>query len=426
MKKEIKINVLGAGQEFGRNCFILTYPTGEMFLLDCGLDAGGSDNSYPLFMNRLRLVNLAFLSHPHLDHVGAFPAGYKHGLSSDIIIPNNIAREVSQVILLDSFKLEKERNGSSSYDIGHIKQTINQMKVQQSGKYGNVSFKLIATSHIPCGVSILLEHPDTKSVLYTGDIKMSKTQLMKARSILPHADVMFVDSTYGDKIHPNRKKTEKEFERIITETIRKEGRVVVPCFSVARSQEILILLHRISKKLKVPVYLDGMGRSITEIYLKYPEELDNPKFIQAIKNVIFIKTEEDRKRALSGPAIIVPSGGMADSPLVKMYIKSIAPDKNSAIILTGYQAEDSGGFDLITNGKIFIEFEEIKPECPIFHLNFSSHSDRKESKGLIKMVNPGTVIATHGEAAGINGIIDISNQLGIEALAPMTGETIFV
>ena len=433
-KKKIKINVLGAGQEVGRNCFIATYPTKERILLDCGLKADNDcaqEERYPLGIKKIRKIDLSFISHPHLDHLGALPRACKYGLNSPIIIPNEITKDVSEVILLDSLKLEKQFYGYVDYSIGWINYALRQMAVKKSGKCGKVLWTLIESSHIPGSVSILLEHPETKSILYPGDIKMSRTLLMKERNFLPRADIMFVDSTYGNAIHPDRKETEKEFEKIITEVVKKCGRVVVPCFSVARSQEILILLDKIRRKLKIPVYLDGMGRGVTKIYLKYAEALDNKKLLQAVKGINFVKTKEDRIGALSRSGIIVPSGGMGNSPLVHFYIESIAPDENSAIILTGFQAEGTGGHELTVKGEIAVgkgteNEHKIKPKCGIHHLNFSSHADSLETESLIKTVEPGLVVAIHGEKSGINGVKKIAKKLKIDAIAPKTGETILV
>lgn len=433
-KKKIKINVLGGGQEVGRNCFVLTFPTKEIFLTDNGLKAENDcaqEERYPLFYKKFKKVNLSFMSHPHLDHLGAFPRACKYGLRSPIIIGNEIAREVSEAIMLDSLKLEKKFYGGADYELGWINYALRQMVVQKFGKCGNVDWRLIETSHIPGSISILLEHPDAGSILYPGDVKMSRSLLMNERNFLPHADILFVDSTYGNVIHPERTETEKKFERIIVEAIDNGGRVVIPCFSVARSQEILILLNKISKKIGVQVYLDGMGRGITRTYLKYADSLDNEELAHAVKQIKFIETREDRIRALSSPSIIVPSGGMVNSPLVHFYIENIADDKNSAIILTGFQAERTGGHQLITSGEITIEKgtedeRTIRPKCGINHLSFSSHADALETESLIKMVNPKLIIAIHGEEAGINGILKIAEKLKIEAIAPKTGETIYL
>ena len=433
-KKKIKIDVLGAGQEIGRNGFTLTYPTKERVLLDYGLNANNNcaqEERYPLGIKKLNKIDLTFVSHPHLDHVGGLPRACKYGLKSPIIIPNEITREVSEIILLDSFKLEKQFYGSADYELGWIKYALRQMIVQKSGKCGNVSWKLIATSHIPGGVSVLLEHPQTKSILYTGDLKMSKSQLMKARSFLPHADIMFVDSTYGNDVHPDRQETEKKYEEITTETIESGGIVVSPSFGVARSQEILIPSDEIARKLNVPARIDGMGRGVGRVYLKFAEALDNKKFVKAVKGIKFVETKGDRIMALSSPGIIVPSGGMVNSPLAHFYIESIALDKNSAIILTGYQAKGTGGYQLKTKGEITIDKgtkneRTIKPICGIHHLSFSSHADKIETEALIKIIEPGLVVAIHGENPGINGVKKIAKRLKIDAIAPKTGETIFI
>lgn len=433
-KKKIRIHVLGAGYEVGRNAFVFIYPTGERILLDCGLNADNNckqEERYPLDIKKLHKIDLAFISHPHLDHLGALPMARKYGLNCPIIVPNEITRDVAALILYDSLKLENLFFETPGYEEGWVKNTLRNMEIGKSGKFGNVTWTLIESSHIPGSVSILLKHPETKSILYPGDIKMAGTKLMKKRSFLPYADIMFIDSTYGNVVHSDRKDVEKQFERIITRTIKKNGTVVIPCFSVARSQEILILLDSIRKKLKVPVYLDGMGRGVTKTYLEHAGLLDDKKLIKAIKNIKFIETRKDRFEALSKPGIIVPSGGMVESPLVHFYIENIADKKKNTIILTGFQANGTGGHDLTTKGTLTIgkktkNERTIKPKCSIHHLSFSAHSDALEIKALIKTVNPELVIAIHGEEDGIKGALGIAKELGIKSKAPKTGDKILI
>ncbi len=437
MERTVKIKVLGGGQEVGRNCFVLTYPTGERILLDCGLKASNGQvakttkDRYPLKIKRLRDIDLAFVSHPHLDHVGALPLAFRFGLRCPVVIANNIAKEVSEVILKDSLDLEKRFFKDVEYYVGWVNYALNKMRVEKSGQCGNVSYELIPTSHIPGGVSILLKHPETRSLLYTGDIRMSETLLMKGRTILPQADVMFSDCTYGDELHPDRKKTELEFEKIVLDSLQKGGQVLIPCLSVARIQEILLLISRFRQKFSVPVYLDGMGRKITGIYLKYANELDNPSLIEAVKNVNFISGKFERLGLSNEPAIIVPSGGMVNSPLVHFYLRNIAADVNSVLILTSYQAERTGGRELLETGKITMEKgtpkeQILEPKCQVIQLPFSAHADSGETEDLIKLVDPWKVLAIHGEADGIKGVKKIAKRLKIKCRAPRNGDILYV
>lgn len=431
---EIKIEVLGGGREVGRNCFKLTFPTGEKILLDCGMKAGNgvsdlAEHRYPQGLKSLKDVNLAFLSHAHLDHVGGFPLAYYSGLKSDIVVADEITREASGVLLPDAHKLSGIFYGKPDYYSGWISYAIKRMRIGKSGAYGNVSYELIPTSHIPGGVSVLLKHRQTKSVLYAGDIRMSKTQLMDARTDLPQADILFMEGTYGNATHPNRKKTEMEFEKIILETLAQGGKILIPCFSVARMQEIILLLGRLRKEVEIPIYLDGMGKDITRIYLENAEKIDNAKLADVSKFVTLVENNMERASLWNQPAIIVPSGGMLNSPLSQYYLSNLADDRRNIVILTGHQAEGTGGRELITTGSITINKGKanervLKPDCRVVHLSFSSHADAAEIKSLIELVNPETVIGIHGETDGLGGLEFIANDLGAGFIAPKNGDVI--
>ncbi len=429
--EKIKIYFYGGGREVGGSCIGVKYPDGTLILLDAGVKlVSNMPVQLPVIKNTEN-VNAVMISHPHIDHFGGLVSLVREGLNCPIIVGHDLTRQVCKILFSDMCSLEKRQmnkiNEQPRFVMGNAYFALSLMEKSLYGKIGRVSYRFIKTSHIPGGYSILLEYPEAKTILYSGDVRVSKTQLMREKKDFPKADVLFTDCTYAGDTHPDRGDTEKEFERIILRTLRKCGKVVIPCFSVARTQEILLVLAKIGEKINVPIYLDGMmGKEITRIYLRYAEALDNKNLLRAIKNVIPIEDHHERMEALDKTGIIVTSGGMVNSPLAQFYVQSISQDRNSAVILPGFVAEETGGYEMKTKGTLTIDDQTFKLKCAIYQLNFSAHADSGEIKELVKIVDPEVVIAMHGEEAGIKGAMNIAKGLGKKAVAAENGKFITV
>lgn len=429
--EKLKIFFYGGGREVGGSCIGVKYPDGTLILLDAGVKlASNAPVQLPVIKNAEK-VSAVMISHPHIDHFGGLVSLVRDGLNCPIIVGHELARQVCKVLFSDMCSLEKRQmnkiNEQPRFVMGNAYFALSLMKESLSGKIGGVSYRFIKTSHIPGGYSILLEYPGAKTILYSGDVRLSKTQLLEETKVFPEADVLFTDCTYAGDVHPDRGDTEKEFKRIVLETMRKCGKVVVTCFSVARTQEILLVLAKIGEKINAPIYLDGMmGKEITKIYLRYAETLDNKNLLKATKNVIPIEEHCERMEALDKSGIIVTGGGMVNSPLAQFYVQSISQDRNSAVILPGFVAEETGGYEIKTKGTLTIDDHTFRLKCAVHQLNFSAHADSKEIKELIKIVDPEVVIAMHGEERGINGAMNIAKGLGKKAIAAKNGKFIMI
>ena len=288
------------------------------------------------------------------------------------------------------------------------------------------------------------------NLVYTGDFKFDRTRLFSpAVCMFPRLETLVMDSTYGgaEDIQPFRADAEREFIRIVTETTKRGGKVVVPAFAVGRAQEIMVLLEDFSRKGMldgIPVYLDGMIWEATAIHTAYPEYLSQElreRIFRADENPFLselferVKGPDQRARVIDGgPAVIVSTAGMMAGGPVLEYFKTLAPDPLNTLIFVGYQCEGSLGRRIqkgwrevplrgekgrVVEAKVNMEIRTVE--------GFSGHSDRAQLLNYVRRVSPKPqrVICVHGDE---NNCIDLASALHklfrVETRAPRNLETI--
>ena len=200
----------------------------------------------------------------------------------------------------------------------------------------------------------------------------------------------------------------------VEEVIDRGGTVLVPCFAVGRTQEIMMLL----KDLDYEMWVDGMGRSVTRLFLDYPEYLRDERQLKSAKRKFNeVRRPGSREAAMKGQ-IIVTTGGMLDGGPVIRYLNKIKNDPKSAILLVGYQADDTNGRMLMDHGQVVIDGEVCKVECELQKYDFSAHADRDQLIDFIKACDPDNVIFMHSEARE-KFLPDLTDY---NVLLPKTGE----
>jgi putative mRNA 3-end processing factor len=172
----------------------------------------------------------------------------------------------------------------------------------------------------------------------------------------------------------------------------------------------------------VPVFVDGMGKELSRIYLKYPGYLKNAKsFRKALESVTLISSIQDRRRATSIPGVIISSAGMMSGGPVLEYLFNV--NKESKIIFTGYSVEGTNGWRLLNEGHIVKDGQELTVDLPVEYLDFSAHAGRKDLLKFIKDANPEKVVLIHGDHPEIFAE-ELSREFGYDAIAPLLGERI--
>lgn len=386
-------------------------------MLDCGIKIREADG-YPVLPDH---SDALILSHAHLDHSGMIPA--LHRRDHNKIYATDITFETSHLLQRDSAKinqLRKEKQIYSTHDIEAMHSS--EVSIPYGGEVNltdDVSFRLLDAGHIPGSASVLLEI-EGKKVFYTGDIKTKDTYLQNGAKI-PKADILLIESTYGDRIHPNRKEMEKEFLSVIEETLNRGGNALVPAFAVGRTQEVLMML----KDVSYPLYLDGMGRKVTSLFLQYSEYVRDIDLLQNASNIAtWIDNNSGRKKALSEPSVVVTTAGMVNGGPVLSYLHRLHLDKMSSILLTGYQVEGTNGRLLMDKDYVIDSMtnEEIPVKMEKHQFDFSAHAGRHCLEEIAKKVNPEKAFVVHGDKKPCESFAEFLSDI-CETHIPKIGDT---
>ncbi|MEA3254609.1 MAG: MBL fold metallo-hydrolase [Candidatus Altiarchaeota archaeon] len=388
---KIRFRFYGGAREVGRSCILLEHK-GYGVLMDCGIKL--NPLSYPRLPDH---VDSMILSHAHLDHSGMVPALYKR--DGPPVYATDLTFEISHLLQRDSMKINKLRKERSVYSSREMRRM---QGAEVDVTYGverkltdEISFKLLDAGHIPGSASILLQAGEHR-VLYTGDIQTNNSRLLKGATDIPHADVLLIESTYGDRIHPDRKELEKIFLDTVDETLSRGGTALVPAFAVGRSQEMLLILD----KIDYPVYLDGMSKTVTSLFLQYSGYLRDAEGLQEAANrARWVENNSERKKAVSKPSVIVTTSGMLTGGPVMQYLHHLHRDEKSSILLTGYQVEGTNGRLLMDEDYVIDPWgnKKLRVDMMKHQFDFSAHAGRRSLEKIVKKVDPGIVIVVHGD-----------------------------
>lgn len=450
----IRVTPLGGAREVGRSCFLLQSPESNV-LLDCGINTAASGtNRFPdLRAAKLEteMLDAVIISHAHLDHCGFIPYLYKYGYTGPVYCTEP-TRDLMTLLLLDAVEIGEREDNELPYSSKEIQKMIKHTITLEYEEVADITpdtrITLYDAGHI-LGSSMIHLHmgEGLHNLVYSGDIKFGDTRLLEAANFeFPRAESLIMESTYGGRydIQPHRKDAEAMLIDIIKNTVKRGGKVLIPVFSVGRSQEVMIVLESYASmgEIDVPVYLDGMIWEATAIHTLYPEYLkkhirhrifngQNPFLAQQ-----FIKVKgKDRKTIIESdkPCVILATSGMMTGGPSVEYFKHFADDEKNTLAFVGYQAEGSLG-RRIQNGLSEMPIErngrtialKVKMEVKTVD-GFSGHADRRQLLGYAKKIHPKPkkALIVHGEEKkSLNLASTLNEMFGLDAVAPQTLDTI--
>jgi len=452
----VRLTALGGAREVGRSCFLLQTPESKV-MLDCGVNVASEDKAFPhLEVPEVRLPELdaVILTHAHLDHCGFVPYLFKYGFEGPVYCTPP-TRDLAVLLLLDYLDIAEREGKQLPYTKRDIGSFLSHCIPLEYGDVTDIAPDMRITFHNAghiLGSSVVHLHigDGLYNIVYTGDLKFDRTRLFSpAVYSFPRVETLIIDSTYGgaEDIQPYRTDAEKAFIQVVTETMKRGGKVLIPAFAVGRAQEIMVLLEssRRSKILDhVPVYLDGMIWEATAIHTAYPEYLS-----QELRELIFKEDENpflsdmfvkvsgpDQRAEIidGGPSIILSTAGMMAGGPVLEYFKHLAPDPKNTLIFVGYQGEGSMGRRIqkgwreipmrSDKGKL----EEVKVNMEVKTIEgFSGHSDRSQLLNYIRRLSPkpDRIISIHGDNSKCMDFAGTLHKLfRAETRAPLNLETI--
>lgn len=407
---------LGAAEDIGRLGFVLE-SQGNRFLFDYGMEP----DKPPLYPLEAPPVDRVFLTHAHLDHSGMIPwVSARYDASITTTPPT---AEVSTLMHRDSLKIARIEGFPEPYQDADIEATRGLYDLRGFGEtavLGDHEVTLQSAGHIPGAAQMQLKSPNG-TLVFTGDLYTRPQRLVQAAT-QTKADVLFMESTYAGREHPERSDVEAEFRNFAHEVVDRGGLLVAPAFAVGRSQELAMVLADEG----LNVWLDGMGRTVADIYNQYPEFLADPDaFRRALGQVKFVRNHRGRSVALKEADVIITTGGMLDGGPVLFYLDHLRNDPRCGVALTGYQVSGTNGRKLREDG--IIDFDTRAPgtklhrvECEVRSFDFSAHAGHKDLVRFAKSTGAKDIVLFHGDQRE-ELLGDLSDFATVHL--PMRGET---
>lgn len=417
-------------------------------LVDCGLFQGPKkirELNWRLFPYA-EDIDAIVLTHAHLDHCGYIPKIVKEGFRGKIYC-TSATFDLAKIILKDSAKLQEEdaNYANKKKYSNHVPALplYTTEDAEKSFKYfecvdrhhwveicRGLSFKFLRAGHI-LGSSLVQFSYDCergcRTLTFSGDLGQDRSMVIKGPDHITQTDVLVMESTYGAKTYP-KSHIKSSLKNIINDTAKNQGVIMIPAFSVGRTQEILYLISLLEREKLIPaleVFLDGpMSADATEVYARHPEDLKLTEIanglVSSLKTLRFntIQTVEQSKNLTKkeGPFIVISSAGMLTGGRIMHHLKNRLPFKQNALVFIGYQAAETKGRLLIEGMKtIRIHHEEVQVNASIHNLEgMSAHAYSDEILKWIKSMNqpPSTIILNHGEE---DSLLALQEKIKVES-----------
>lgn len=436
----MKIAFHGADRTVTGSKHLLKLENGKRILLDCGMFQGRGKETDELnrdFGFNPREVDCMILSHAHIDHSGLIPRLVKQGFKGPIYC-TPATYDLCTIMLLDSAHIQEDDAYYLNLKLGdRLKRpieplyTINDVPpslelfvpVKYNTKfnvYDDVELLFTDSGHILGAAAVNLtvtENGQKTHITFTGDIGRYNNRILKQPAPFPQADYIITESTYGDRIHPPMEEVDEVLLQVVLETcVNKKGKLLIPAFSVGRTQEIVNVLDTLNFKGLLPnikVYVDSpLSTNATEIVGKHTECF-NQQFLDNMKkdptpfgfnNLHYIKDVNESK-ALNNhkePCIIISASGMAEAGRIKHHIKNNIEDPRNTILLVGWCTPSSLGGRLKDGAeKVKIFGEELDVNADVISLEpFSAHGDYQEMLRYLSCQDPSKVkgvFLVHGD-----------------------------
>ncbi len=415
--RESKLTFIsGVGEVTGSN--FLVEGGGVKILVDCGLIQGvqfAEKENRSSFPYDPRAIDFLIVTHAHLDHIGRIPKLVKDGFRG-VIYSTEVTRQIAEPMFEDALSLlgmEARREGVLPlYEKKDVEDALSLWRGVSYHKEVSLkdgfSFYLKDAGHI-LGSAMVELRRDDKKIVFTGDLGNSPSLLLKDTEVVDDADYLVMESVYGDRNHEPKDERDRRFAEVVRETIARGGVVVIPAFSLERTQNILYSLNNLVESGQipsVPVFLDSpLAIKVTEIYKRevgdfkkeVQEEIRGGDDIFNFPKLSFTLTNHESNAIshVKGPKIILAGSGMSAGGRVTKHEKEFLPDPKSTILLVGYQSIGTVGRSLENKVKeISIEGQEITVRAHIENIRgFSSHKDSDslinfaaETKGRVKKI----------------------------------------
>ena len=455
-REEVMLFCLGGVKQVGRSCFIVVTPETKV-MLDCGINPGEMSglDAYPrLDWSNFDLDDLdaVVISHAHIDHQGFLPTLFKYGYRGPVYCTEPT---LPLMILLqtDSVKIANSNGTYLPYAARDVNEVIKHCITLPYGKPTDISPDVTITlnnaGHIMGSATVHLNISGAHNILYSGDYKYAKTQLLdSAVSMYPRVETLITESTYGNTtdVMPDQQSVYRGFTESINKTLMEGGKVLLPVPAVGRAQEIMLVMAKEMKEgrlIESPIYIEGMISEASAIHMSYAHYLGsdvrksvsqgiNP-FQSEYFTVISGYGKRDDILNDENPAIVMATSGMLEGGPSVEYFKELAPNPKNKMMFVSYQINGTLGRRVLDGAMSEVSMMDksgkvkvVPVRCQTQKIDgFSGHSDFNQIMNFVSRIRPKRVLVNHGEKSKSENVASaIYSRLKIRSGVPDNREIV--
>uniref|UniRef100_A0A8C1HXM6 Integrator complex subunit 11 n=1 Tax=Cyprinus carpio carpio TaxID=630221 RepID=A0A8C1HXM6_CYPCA len=444
---DIKVTPLGAGQDVGRSCILVSIG-GKNIMLDCGMHMGYNDDrrfpdfSYVTQNGRLtEFLDCVIISHFHLDHCGALPYMSEMVGYDGPIYMTHPTKAICPILLEDFRKITVDKKGETNFFTSQmIKDCMKKvvpLNLHQTVQVDEeLEIKAYYAGHV-LGAAMFQIKVGSESVVYTGDYNMTPDRHLGAAWIDKcRPDILISESTYATTIRDSKRCRERDFLKKVHETVERGGKVLIPVFALGRAQELCILLETFWERmnLKAPIYfstgLTEKANHYYKLFITWTNQKIRKTFVQ--RNMFEFKHIKAFDRSYAdnpGPMVVFATPGMLHAGQSLQIFKKWAGNEKNMLIMPGYCVQGTVGHKIL-NGQKKLEMEgraTLDVKLQVEYMSFSAHADAKGIMQLIRMAEPRNMLLVHGEAKKMEFLKDkIEQEVFVRCIScymPANGET---
>ena len=420
------IHFLGAAGTVTGSKYLIETPNKKV-LVDCGLFQGVKAlrlHNWEYLPVNIHEINFVLLTHGHLDHVGYLPRLIKAGFKGKIY-GTEPTLDIAEIVLKDTAKIQEEeaahanKHGYSKhnpaealYDLKDVEKTLPHFCVINPDEWidfgDDMKARFQTNGHI-LGSTFIEIHIAGKKLVFSGDVGHEEDLLLPSPKRPQEADILFVESTYGDRLHP-KEDIKERLKKVILETVAKGGNVIIPSFAVERTQTLMYLLWQLRKENAIPdipfIMDSPMGNNVLDVFEKHLpwHKLSKADCTEMCKLFKLVKEFKETLAVIATPypKIIIAGSGMASGGRVLSYLQAYVTKPETTVLFVGYQAEGTRGRRMQDGSheiKIFGKYYEVKARIETIH-GLSAHGDQKDLLEWLSEIKtpPQKVFIVHGES----------------------------
>ena len=447
----MQIIPIGAAREVTGSCFHITTKKTQV-LVDCGIFQGSSfarSKNFEDFEFDPKNIEAVFVTHAHLDHTGRLPLLIKRGFKGKIYLTAPTL-ELTRLVLEDAVEImemdHRRYYTPMLFSKNDVKQALSYMHpISDKGAIciKDLEVQFHNAGHILGSAFIQLKEKNGGTATFSGDLGNVNTPILMQKDKLNNTDLLFIESTYGNRIHEDPEQRWKKLKAAIIKTVKQDGVLLIPAFAIERTQELLYELNNLAENRLIPfvdIYLDSpMATEATDIFKKFKKYYSKKALRQIAKGdklfdfpglqITRSKDESKKINQADWPKVIIAGAGMMNGGRILHHLIRYLGNKRTTVLIIGYQARGTLGRRLYngeTRLRVLNEFINVKANITSIG-GYSAHADQNMLVDWVKSADkpPQQVFCIHGEdEAAVALATRINQDLHIPAQAPRPGQVI--